>query len=215
MAGTAAIPSVEFRSLGSRPVRQAVRRLRWFKSSFESQVESVSADTGIIFDIDHQNLTRCFLQWLQSFEAQKPANRRDRHAYVGFAAGLMLRQLMTSKPLMVKSAPSDANLEEPAYFWPEGYVYVVYCLNVRQAVLKQEFDEDVSPAPEFSEIRTWWSFRENASDDPSTTIPFLDLFAGDDPDWVMPQIFRNRDVNAIAHQFRSPNASIPDNSKNK
>lgn len=210
MSVPAAIPSVEFRSLGSRPIRQAVRRLRWFKSSFDSQVDSVSTDTGISFTIDHQRLTRCFLQWLQSFEAQKPAERDNRHAYVGFAAGLMLKQLVTSQPLTVKELPEGADLEKPAYFWPEGYVYVVYCLNVRHAVLKQEFNEDVSPAPEFSEVRTWWSFRENVSDDPSLTIPFLDLFAGDDPNWTMPQIFRNRDTDALASRFQSTGPALPD-----
>lgn len=204
-----AIPVVSFQSLGDRPVRRAVRRLRWFKSSFASQVESVAADTGIAFSVDNQSLTRCFLQWLQMFEAQKPDKQADRHAYVGFAAGLMLEQLVAFKPLTVNALPPDADMDNPAFFWPEGYVYTVYCLNVRSAVLKQEFDEETALAPEFSEIRAWWSFRENVADDQSMTIPFLDLFAGNDPDWVMPRIFRNRDATAIASRFRSSTAAIP------
>lgn len=210
MEAPTGIPTVEFRSLGDNPVRRAVRRLRWFKSSFESQVNSVSADTGIEFAINNQRLTHCFLQWLHGFEAQKPGDRGDRHAYVGFAAGLMLEQLVECKPLIVERLPDDADMKQPAYFWPEGYVYVVYCLNVRRAVLKQEFDEEASIAPEFSEIRTWWSFRENVADDLSMTIPFLDLFAGQDPDWTMPQIFKNRDANALADRFRSAKPVLPD-----
>ena len=34
-------------------------------------------------------------------------------------------------------------------------------------------------------LRTWWSFRENASQDPARAMGFLDLFTGSDPNWFM------------------------------
>ena len=84
------------------------------------------------------------MEWVRAFDAQKPASPQDRRAYVGFAAGLMLRALIQQNPLSVVVA--DAG--NPAYFWPEGYVYVAFCLNVRAAVLAQDFHEDQRLAPE-------------------------------------------------------------------
>ena len=184
---------------GDQPVRRAVRRLRWFKSTFESQVDAVSADTGIDFSVDARALTTCFLEWLRGFEAQRPNDAGFQRAYVGFSSGLMLRKLITNAPLTAARMPEDADQSEPAYFWPEGYVYVSYCLNVRSMVLEQDFHEKPHAGASLSDIRVWWSFRENVHEDSATAIGFLDLFAGEQPDWEFPGIFRMRlpDVPAL------------------
>lgn len=184
-----------------QPLRKSIRRLRWFKTSFRDQVHRTSGETGVHFDINEQRLTTTFLTWLKAFEAQKPQADADRHAYVGFAAGLMLRELIAHKPLAARENPPGADPTNPAYFWPEGYVYVAYCLTIRSAVLEQDFNENQREAPELGQIRTWWSFKENALADPSMGIAFLDLFAGETPDWSMPNLFRGGDQRTTALQF--------------
>lgn len=181
----------------NQPLRRAIRRLRWFRSTFEAQVEAISAETGVTYRIDTPSLTNCFVEWLRRFEAQKPGQKSERRAYVGFSAGLMLQQLIANGPVSVLDVPAEADRDDPAYFWPEGYVYVAYCLNIRRAVMEQEFDENTAIAPQVSELRTWWSFRENAAEDSSSAIAFLDLFAGEEPDWEMPGIFRGRTAQAL------------------
>jgi len=178
-----------FAQLSPEPIRRAARRLRWFKTSFQQQVDAFSAESGIRFELDSGRLVQTFLTWLREFEAQKPDNARGRHAYVGFASGLMLRQLIKSQPLRVLFVPDNADPDNPAFFWPEGYVYTAYCLNVRRAILEQDFDETRQVSPDFSDLRVWWSFRENVSENSSYAISFLDLFAGETPNWRFPSVF--------------------------
>lgn len=172
-----------------QPIRQAVRRLRWFKSSFHAQVKAITQDSGAEFSINSERLVETFLEWLRAFEAQKPKSEKARHDYVGFASGLMLRQMIKSSPLTVRSVPKDCDVSNPAYFWPEGYVYVAYCLNVRCAILEQDFDENLQISPSIEDLRTWWSFKENIGENSSLAISFLDLFAGETPDWNFPSVF--------------------------
>lgn len=187
-----------------QPIRKTVRRLRWFKLSFHNEVDRISEETGVAFEIDEKRLAAAFVEWLRAFDAQKPTNPASRRSYVGFAAGLMLRTLITHKPVSVAAKPEGADDTNPAYFWPEGYVYVAYCLNVRSAVLDQDFHEEQKIAPELSKIQTWWSFKENIKEDSSLSIAFLDLFAGDKPQWTLPGFFRDEDVTAIASKFYEP-----------
>lgn len=184
-----------------RPVRKAIRRLRWFVKSFREQVARTSAATGVQFAIDDAKTTAVFIDWVRAFDAQKPADPQDRRAYVGFAAGLMLRALIRKNPLTIVSRPLKVDAENPAYFWPEGYVYVAFCLNLRAAVLVQDFHEDQRLAPELTDLRSWWSFRENVSEDSSLSIAFLDLFAGEDPDWTMADVFRPSETRQIIARF--------------
>lgn len=185
----------------SLPVRKSVRRLRWFIAAFEHQVAEIAAETGNAFEIDRKALPATFVEWLRAFEAQKPHNDTDRLPYVSFAAGLMLRALLRHKPLRATAMPTGCDRSNPAYYWPEGYVYVAFCLNVRAMVLEQDFHEKQSLVPALSEARTWWSFRENVEDDPNLAIAFLDLFAGEEPNWQMPDKFQPGKVRLIAPRF--------------
>ena len=183
-------PTVGFDVPKEQSLRKSVRRLRWFKSTFREQVDAAETRTGISFHINTPALTECFVRWVRAFEEGKPNNEEERYAFVGHSSGLMLAQLITRQPLQVAEMPKASDLNLPEYFWPEGFVYVSYCLNVRQAVLRQDFDTVAEPSPSFSDIRTWWSFRENVKENPDYAVSFLDLFAGQEPDWSAPSIFR-------------------------
>jgi len=180
---------ISAQSFGNQPVRRAIRQLRWFKSSFLAQVNAVSEQTGIQFETNTEVLARCFLAWLKPFESSKPDDPEQREAFVGFAAGLMLRQMIELKPLRHISIPEPLDRQDPAKFWPEGFVYVSYCLNVRRLVLSQEFDEVTDTVQGIPDIGTWWSFRENVEEMSSYAMSFLDLFAGIEPDFESPGVF--------------------------
>ena len=64
-----------------------------------------------------------------------------------------------------------------------------YCLNIHYAILEQDFDEHLDTAPALSDIRVWWSFKENCREDDALAIAFLELFSGHDPNWVAPSLF--------------------------
>ena len=187
-----------------RPVRKSAQRLRWFLRAFLEQMEHTSAETGNRFAADRSALTKVFVTWLRAFEAQKPETVEDKAAYVGFAAGLMLRTLIQTGPVTLVSKPPDADENRPAYFWPEGFLYVAFCLNVRGLVIEHDFHGRQSVSEARNDIRTWWSFRENVEEDPGRAIAFLDLFAGEEPDWTMPEIFRSGRYREIASSFLKP-----------
>lgn len=196
------------------PVRKSVRRLRWFLASFRDQMRRTSAETGNVFDVSDTVLAAVFVDWLRAFNAQKPARDADRIRYVGFASGLMLRTLIRHRPVVVTHKPESRDESNPAYFWPEGYLYVAFCLNIRALVLEQDFDEQQATVPALSEMRTWWAFRENVAEDSSLAIAFLDLFAGDEPEWSEPDVFRSSSAAQIARRFyreveHDPDADTP------
>ncbi|MDC0116128.1 hypothetical protein OAH97_01465 [Octadecabacter sp.] len=185
----------------AQPIHKSAQRLRWFMSAFETQVETTSLETGNEFAVDKVALAEVFTEWLKAFEAQKPKRQEDKAAYVGFAAGLMLRALLRRKPVAVTTKPAAADESNPAYFWPEGYLYVAFCLNIRGLVLENDFAAEQNTNPILNETRTWWSFRENVSEDASLAIAFLDLFAGDEPEWTMPDLFRTGRAHEIGNRF--------------
>lgn len=185
----------------AQPIHKSAQRLRWFVDAFERQVRNTEAQTGNSFAVDRGILARVFADWLKSFETQKPKSDADKPAYVGFAAGLMLRTLIKHKPVSLAHKPDGADDSNPAYFWPEGYLYVAFCLNVRGLVLETDYHHEQRVSDELKETRTWWSFRENVTKDPSLAIAFLDLFAGDEPEWTMPELFRTGRARELAGRF--------------
>lgn len=148
-----------------------------------------SAETGIGYSVDDAKLAAAFASWLRSFEVQKPDCEEDRQPFVGYAAGLMLRSLFEAAPATALRSDSSARANPPAEFWPEGYLYVSFCLRLRGLVLAQDFGDASPSQPIPCDQRTWWSFKENLTIDPSRAIAFLDLFAGGEPDWDMPDFF--------------------------
>ncbi|RNC94830.1 MAG: hypothetical protein ED558_08565 [Oricola sp.] len=184
-----------------QPIRKSAQRLRWFVQAFEEQAEQTSRETGTRYTVDHGRLAAVFAQWLKDFQAQKPERDEDKPAYVGFAAGLMLRTLIEMKPVSVAALPGGADTTNPAYFWPEGYLYVVFCLNVRGLVLEGDYHGEQHTSALLNETRTWWSFKENVADDPSLAMAFLDLFAGDEPQWSVPHLFRTGRIRGLADRF--------------
>jgi hypothetical protein len=185
----------------AQPFHKSAQRLRWFVSAFESQVEKTSSETGNQFSVDRVALAEVFAEWIKAFEAQKPSRQEDKAAYVGFAAGLMLKALIRGKPVRVVSKSNEADDTNPAHFWPEGYLYVAFCLNVRGLVLENDYASAQEISTVLNELRTWWSFRENVTEDASLAIAFLDLFAGDEPEWSMPGLFRNCRAGEITNRF--------------
>lgn len=178
--------------VAAEPLRVAIRRMRWFFAAFRDQLAAVSTETGVAFEVDERKLGAAFVRWLRAVEAQKPADRARRRDYFDFAAGLMLRELMRDMPLRATRPAGGADPARAEHFWPEGFACTVFCVNVRAAVLAQEFDETSQVAPQFFDIRHWWSFRENVREDGASAIGFFDLFVGRDPDWRMPEAFHAR-----------------------
>ena len=177
--------------IGDAPVRKSARRLRWFKKALYRQVEALSEENGIAYQVDDAEVRALFLRWLEAFEAQKPASLEDRADFVNFASGLMLRELLRANAVTSLSLPEGADRSKPVYYWPEGYLYVMLCLTIRAAIFRQDFAvENATCSANSEDLRTWWSFKENMeTEDLNLAIGFLELFAGVTPDWNRPNRF--------------------------
>ncbi len=171
------------------PVHKRAQRARWFTKAFQDHIALSERESGNRYTVDQVKLAGVFSTWIDAFNEQKPDEPDAQRDYVGFASGLMLRTLIDRQPIQSVTLAADAKDSLPAYFWPEGYVYVTFCLQVRGQVIEMDFQGHQEISPVLHDMRTWWSFRENVAEDPSLAIAFLDLFAGDAPQWSMPSLF--------------------------
>jgi hypothetical protein len=191
-------------------LRHRLRRLRWFRVTFRSHARLIASTYGLHFEIDDLRLTRAFLDWVEAIEAKKAYAQVDRADFVIFAAGLVLRELIRREPAkatargLQPATGVDAEMAEIVEFWPEGFLYTNFCVSAISAVYEQEFNE--SPAIDrcADDLRTWWSYRENASEMPSYAVAFLDRFLGAEPNWLLPDDPRSRP--AMVEALASPSS---------
>ena len=180
--------------LASMPdLSHRLRRLRGFRATFRDSARAVSATYGLRFDIDDTRLARVFLDWAEIMDAQKSFAAVDRADFIVYAAGLVLRELIRQNPARAILADNAANLpaaggeaQEIVRFWPEGFLYTNYCVAAIAAVHEQEFGTVPAIDKCADDLRTWWSFRENAAEMPAYAVAYLDRFLGAEPNWIAP-----------------------------
>jgi hypothetical protein len=169
-----------------------VRRFRTILRTFEQNLDLVFQNTALTAQVDHVALASAFSKWRQRFDETKYLAGTNRHDFVIFAAGLMLKELVTAAPLKtVARETSDAALVTTNHRlvrWPEGYAYTSFCLSVAGAILR-DMGEDGPEADGASADPAFWdSFRENAATSPETAIAFFDLVCGQEPNWDAPDV---------------------------
>ena len=176
-------------------LRHRVRHLNWFRRCFRRHAILMAKQRGIAIEIDRRRLAETFLSWIEAFNRQKPYAALDRRDFSLFAAGLLLRELVKTRPVAARFSTKATDREDRALitdFWPEGFLYTNYCVNVLGAVMQQEFGETLSLAKAASDLRAWWSYRENVRENPSLAIAFLDELVGGEPNWQLPDAPEDR-----------------------
>ncbi len=188
----------------NEPLRIAVRRLRWFKQAFQRHADAYGRDLGCVFEVDEAKLASVFVRWLELIERQKPSDKTERRDFFQFAAALMLRELISDMPVRAASPPTQVRPDSAAAFWPEGYCCTMFCLSVHSAAMAQEFQSGTDIDPAFDDLRQWWSFKENALQDASFSAGFLQMLLGQQPNWVMPDVFRARLTDELSDGTGAP-----------
>jgi len=174
----------------NEPLRIAVRRMRWLRAAFEAYLDTAGAALGCRFELDSTKLGTAFVRWLRGVRRQKPTNKAERRAFFDFAASLMAKELVANMPIRIQGKPSLAPPGSPEAFWPEGYACTMFCLTVLSAIVDQEFSERSTFTPKIGELHFWWSYRENAIEDPRLSAGFVQMILGHQPDWTWPDLFR-------------------------
>jgi hypothetical protein len=180
-------------------LRHQVRSLHGFLDSFGRGTSLAAAHLGARAETDQAPSTKAFLSWAEKFTSQKPYAALNRQDFCVFSCGLLLAELIRTAPLRVWVDPRRVERGTlpiqtlaVADFWPEGFILTSYCASVLDAILHQDFATSVAFAPVATDLRTWWSFRENVQEDPSTAIGFFDLFLSQEPNWLQPEAVLQR-----------------------
>ncbi|OWV72302.1 hypothetical protein ATY76_05570 [Rhizobium sp. R339] len=190
----------------NKPLRVAVRQLHWFKAAFHAHAALCGGSIGCDFAIDDVKLAGAFVRWLDNVDRQKPKEKAERREFFQFVPSLVLRELVVDMPIKAAHVPARVDPKSAAAFWPEGYVATTFCLTVYAATMDQEFHMDVHVSQMVDDLRSWWSFRENATEDMDYAAGFFQMLLGQQPNWWMPSNFsaRTRSVDDVDNTNAPP-----------
>ncbi len=163
------------------------RHFRTVLAGFKRNLDLLYEGQEIKPHIDSVAVAKAFANWRQAFDANRHLAAVNRSDFVLFSAGSMVKELLLAKPLSASEglvAPGNVGLER----WPEGYAYVSFCLSVAAAVLHNAGEGNLVNDKLANDAAFWDSFRENASEDPSSALGFFDLICGREPNWEAPDV---------------------------
>lgn len=172
----------------------AARHYRTIVDIFERNLDGLFQKSSLAPIVNHEALALAFSRWRRLFDDSKYLADIDRHDFVIFAAGLMLKELLAAHPLQTNSRNLGSDhqiaVEQDKLLtrWPEGYAYTTFCLSVAAAILQEMGEDKIEMAERANHPSFWDSFRENSLETPSVAIAFFDLVCGQDPNWDMPDI---------------------------
>ncbi len=168
------------------------RRFRSILRSFERNLDLLFKGTAVVTEVDHAALATAFANWRKRFDESKYLAETNRHDFVIFAAGLMLKELVAAKPLkaIARAVPDavPALADHTLGRWPEGYAYTSFCLSVAAAILREMGEEEPDATQASDDPAFWDSFRENVTDSPANAVAFFDLVCGTNPNWDAPDV---------------------------
>ena len=171
----------------------AARRFRTVLQMFETNLDLLFKNSSLSTVIDHAALASAFSNWRLRFDATKYLADTNRHDFVIYAAGLMLKELVAAAPLKTQPRPPDDNevvvaADQLLTRWPEGYAYTSFCLSVAGAILREMGEIEPEVGGPSDDPAFWDSFRENTLESPASAIAFFDLVCGKEPNWDAPDV---------------------------
>jgi hypothetical protein len=172
----------------------AARRFRTVLQMFETNLDLLFKNSSLSTVVDHAALATAFSNWRQRFDQTKYLADTNRHDFVIFAAGLMLKELVAASPLKTQPRESSegavANLTTDQLLsrWPEGYAYTSFCLSVAGAILREMGESEPESGGPSDDPAFWDTFKENTLESPASAIAFFDLVCGQEPNWDAPDV---------------------------
>lgn len=174
-------------------LRHRVRRLSWFTESFHTVATDIGNRHGVKYTINDRVLASAFLDWAEVFARERPKGETDPTEFTVYSGGLMLKQLLRTSPVAsTQPRPPNGDIVREAHarvveFWPDGFLYVSYCLIIVSSILERDFGQSIGVTPLFEDLRAWQSLRENIAEDPSFAMPYFDMLLGRRPNWSFPE----------------------------
>ena len=142
---------------------------------FRDALDSLGRECGGRFHPYPAALNRAFVH-----VATIPLARRARPAA---RCGVLVQSLLGAGPVVAFEPGADsaaAPLGAPARFWPDGLAAFHTALGLYATLRAPDL---IARSPRALELSLWWSIRENLVEEPGLATPFLELLAGERPNW--------------------------------
>ncbi len=139
----------------------------------------LAARGGAMLSADRQRMEKAHGRWIGG-SAMTGRARGD--AALMRSAELASALLQEGPIVHSASAPDDARsrLGPLLAFWPDGVAAFQFALRVYAA---ERLPGEVRLSPGIGSLPLWWSMRENLAEEPGLVQPYLQLLAGEQPEW--------------------------------
>ena len=215
-----------------------IRNLNWFINAFEKFQNSMEPLVGKRFALDQDKLRLVYFDWIELFESDAVQQYSEENYWdcVDYIAGMGLTGLIAENPLSETGeefVPSQIDrkalierfglseeyseeLPEIIDFWPEGFIYVCYCISFINSLKRYKQGTVVRLDDEVFSQSFWWSFRENAQEDRKSVMYFFDRILGNKPSSSLSNslpLRKSRDSDSYFIRVSGENdKSLPDDS---
>lgn len=152
-----------------------------FREGFAAGLIRLSGEAGGTLAPLPDRLAAAHAGWLAAMPPG--ASRVPRARFAHTACDALLQAALKAAPLVSwEPDPGQAGrpLAAAARFWPDGIALYHYALELYAGL---RAPHRLQAHPEAMDLRLWWSIRENLAEDPALALPFLELLAGETPDW--------------------------------
>jgi hypothetical protein len=160
----------------------ATRKWTWFRENFGAALvsRSLAASAG---GLDRGALAAAFWQWAGMLDAEARFEKLDPTDYTHYAAGQLLRCLLTHRPLRLP----DGQRSEEVRAVTET---VLSLLCEWRCALDEQSKRDTQLPSDGDSL--WAGYLADTAKDVVAAVAYLDKFCGLEPDWQCPQLVINR-----------------------
>ena len=156
-----------------------LRTAAGFLDAAERELGRLAEMGGAVLSVDRDRMEKAHGRWV----ARPDVTRHMRgDAALARSAGLA-SALLQEGPVVRSAAAPDAarsRLAPLLAFWPDGVAAFQLALRVYAA---ERSPHEVRLSRGIGELPLWWSMRENVAEEPGLVQPYLQLLAGEPPEW--------------------------------
>lgn len=150
-----------------------------FLDATERELGRLAATGGAMLSADRGRMEKAHERWI----GQPAMTERARGDEALTRSAELASAFLQQGPIVhFEAAPDHARLRLGPLlaFWPDGVAAFQLALRVYAA---GRLPHEIRPLPGIGDLPLWWSIRENLAEEPGLVQPYLQLLAGEQPEW--------------------------------
>lgn len=185
-------------------LRHDMVRWHWFEPAAQAALAHAAARHDVAVDVDGEVLCHAFFNWAHEVESHQHLEMVDPLDFRHAIAGLLLRHLFAAQFPVPRQAVLLALRGDGAHGGAHsaiaGSLITSLVLTLLQALRLQAGAAAFTPDERLPQYRD--SYLENACQQPTTAICYLDQIAGLEPVWQTPTLISERPAMRAAMALR-------------